>query len=414
LIYDYTEGLPDLLATRNVTLYTGFDPTASSLQVGNLVPLLGLARLQRFGHSPIALAGGGTGMIGDPSGKSGERQLLERDEIEANIEAIKGQLARFLDFGVARNPARILNNVDWLGKLNLLEFLRDVGKHFTVNAMTAKESVRARLESESGISYAEFSYMLLQAYDFLHLFDAYGCLLQAGGSDQWGNITAGTELVRRVRGGGAYGLVYPLLTTPDGTKLGKTASGTVWLDPERTSPYRFYQYWLNQEDAVVIRCLKFLTWLGREEIVDLEQKLAERPEAREAQRALAQEMTRLVHGQAALERAEMASRVLFGGEVTGLSADDVREIFEDVPSTEIARGEFDGEGVSVVDLLATTELARSKSEARRFIEGGGVYINNERVGDIDQTVSVADSIEGRYLILRRGKRRYHLVELSAE
>ncbi len=263
LIYDYTEGLPDLLATRKVTLYTGFDPTASSLQVGNLVPLLGLARLQRFGHSPIALAGGGTGMIGDPSGKSGERQLLERDEIEANIEAIKGQLARFLDFGVARNPARILNNVDWLGKLNLLDFLRDVGKHFTVNAMTAKESVRARLESESGISYAEFSYMLLQAYDFLHLFDAYGCLLQAGGSDQWGNITAGTELVRRMRGGGAYGLVYPLLTTPDGTKLGKTASGTVWLDPERTSPYRFYQYWLNQEDAVVIRCLKFLTWLGR-------------------------------------------------------------------------------------------------------------------------------------------------------
>jgi tyrosyl-tRNA synthetase len=411
LVYDSTDGTPEVLAEKKVTAYVGFDPTSDSLQIGNLVGLVLLARLQRFGHTPIALAGGGTGLIGDPSGKTQERRLLAAGEVEANVEAIREQLARFLDFEIKGNPARIENNGNWLMDLSLIGFMRDVGKHFTVNYMTAKDSVRTRLAREEGISYTEFSYMLLQAYDFLHLFDHHECVLQAGGSDQWGNITAGVELIRRMRGEKAYGLVYPLITSADGTKLGKTESGTIWLDAKRTSPYRFYQYWLNQDDRDVISLLKVFTWLAQADVAELEQALAERPERREAQRALAREMTRGVHGEMALARAEQAASVLFGGEIAGLGADEVREIFGDVPSSEVLKQDLEGEGLPLANLLATTGLARSRGEARRLVSGGGVYVNNVRATDAEKAVSLAESIEGRFLVLRKGKKSYHLVRI---
>jgi tyrosyl-tRNA synthetase len=411
LVYDFTEGLPEHLEQHKVTAYIGFDPTSSSLQVGNLLALMGLARLQRFGHTPIALAGGGTGMIGDPSGKSQERQLLSVDEVEANVEAIKKQLAHFLDFEVTSNPAKIINNADWLTTISLMDFLRDVGKHFSVNYMIAKESVKTRLEREMGISYTEFSYMLLQAYDFLQLYENQGCTLQAGGSDQWGNITAGAELIRRVRGARAYGLVYPLVTGADGTKLGKTESGTIWLDAERTSPYRFYQFWLNQDDADVINYLKYFTWLDRAEIAELEQKVAEHPWRREAQRTLAEEMTRITHGETALRRAETASHVLFGGEIEGLSAGEIEEIFTDVPSSALPKQAFESKGINIVDLLAESELVKSKSQGRRMVKSGGIYLNNVRITDLERDVTLEDSIEGRFLVLRRGKKSYRLVKI---
>ena len=414
LVYDATEELPELLAREKVTAYIGFDPTSDSLQVGNLLALMGLARLQRYGHTPIALAGGGTGMIGDPSGKAQERQLLSREQVEANVEAIKVQMGRFLDFRVKGNPARILNNADWLMSISLIEFLRDIGKHFTVNYMMAKDSVKSRLEREEGISYTEFSYMLLQAYDFLHLFEHHGCKLQAGGSDQWGNITAGVELIRRMQGKRAYGLVYPLVTSAGGVKLGKTESGTVWLDPNRTSPYRFYQFWLNQDDADVINYLRYFTWFTRTEIEEIEHKLEEHPERREAQRTLAQEMTRIVHGEAALAGAEQASRVLFGGEIAGLSAGDIQDIFADVPSTRVPKQAFEGEGMAVVDLLETLGMGRSKGEARGLIAGGGIYANNVRVGDESERVSLVDDIDGQFLVLRKGKKTYHVVQVVSE
>lgn len=409
LVYAFTEGLPEVLATQKVTAYIGFDPTSDSLQVGNLLALMGLARLQRFGHTPIAVAGGGTGLIGDPSGKAHERPLQDKDQIAANVESIKKQLAQFLDFEARANPARIVNNADWLTTISMMDFLRDVGKHFTVNYMIAKDSVQSRLERQDGISYTEFSYMLLQAYDFLQLYDRYGCTLQAGGSDQWGNITAGVELIRKVRGGRAYGLVYPLVTNADGVKLGKTEQGTIWLDPQRTSPYRFYQFWLNQQDADVIRYLGYFTWLTREEIAELEQAVAERPEQREAQRRLAREVTRMVHGEQALAQAERASQALFGGSLDGLSAAEIGEIFADVPSTELPRTAFEGEGKPVVDLLAEAGLVKSKGEARRLIAAGGAYVNNVRVTDAGQTVSTAQLIGGEFVVLRSGKKQYHLV-----
>ncbi len=409
LVYAFTEGLPEVLATQKVTAYIGFDPTSDSLQVGNLLALMGLARLQRFGHTPIAVAGGGTGLIGDPSGKAHERPLQDKDQIAANVESIKKQLAQFLDFEARANPARIVNNADWLTTISMMDFLRDVGKHFTVNYMIAKDSVQSRLERQDGISYTEFSYMLLQAYDFLQLYDRYGCTLQAGGSDQWGNITAGVELIRKVRGGRAYGLVYPLVTNADGVKLGKTEQGTIWLDPQRTSPYRFYQFWLNQQDADVIRYLGYFTWLTREEIAELEQAVAERPEQREAQRRLAREVTRMVHGEQALAQAERASQALFGGSLDGLSAAEIGEIFAEVPSTELPRTAFEGEGKPIVDLLAEAGLVKSKGEARRLIAAGGAYVNNVRVTDAGQTVSTAQLIGGEFVVLRAGKKQYHLV-----
>jgi tyrosyl-tRNA synthetase len=413
LVYDATEGASDLLTREKVTVYNGFDPTSDSLHVGHLVPMVGLARLQRFGHHPIALAGGGTGMIGDPSGRSTERNLLSRDEIAHNVEQIKTQLASILDFEVKSNPARIVNNADWLSQLSLVEFLRDVGKHFTVNYMIAKDSVQSRLGREDGISYTEFSYMLLQAYDFLHLRQQYNCVLQTGGSDQWGNITAGATLVRRVLGETVHGLVYPLITRADGTKFGKTAEGeSVWLDPNRTSPYRFYQFFLNIEDAKVIEMLRYYTFLSQEEIAECAEAVVERPHQREAQRKLAQEVTRMVHGASGVHKAEQAAAVLFGGEITGLNAEEIRDIFADVPSTELPRTDFQNGGLGVVDLLERTGVAKSKSEARRLISSGGVYVNNQRSTDMDESVSLDQSIEGKYLVLRKGKKNYHLVQLQ--
>jgi tyrosyl-tRNA synthetase len=411
MLYDHVEGVKELLAGQKVTIYNGFDATADSLHIGHLVPLLALARLQRFGHSPIALAGGGTSMIGDPSGKATERLLLSREQIEANVADIKGQLSQFLDFEIRTNPARVLNNADWLLSLNLVEFLRDIGKHFTVNYMISKDSVRTRIDREEGISFTEFSYMLLQSYDFLHLYDHENCLMQTGGSDQWGNITAGVELIRRTRARPAYAMVYPLITKADGSKFGKTEAGSVWLSPKRTSPYRFYQFWLNTDDRDVITYLKFFTFLTQPEVEEYEQALKDRPEERQAQRRLAQEVTGTVHGPTALEQAEQAARVLFGGEISGLSAEAIQDIFADVPSSELPGEQLSGLDYSIVDLLASTTLVKSKGEARRAIAEGGIYVNNRRVSDPGETVSGQEAIEGQFIVLRKGRKNYHLVRV---
>jgi tyrosyl-tRNA synthetase len=394
-----------------VSVYNGFDATSDSLHVGHMVPLIALARLQRFGHIPIPVAGGGTSMIGDPSGKAAERQLLSRQSIEANLESIKQQLAHFLDFDVKTNPARMVNNADWLLSLNLVDFLRDIGKHFTVNYMISKDSVKMRLDREDGISFTEFSYMLLQSYDFLYLHDHFNCMLQTGGSDQWGNITAGVELIRRMRGKPAGALVYPLITKSDGTKFGKTESGAVWLSPQRTSPYRFYQFWLNTDDRDVVSYLKFFTWLTQREVQELEDAVSQRPEQREAQKRLAREMTRMVHDETALQKAEQASQVLFGAEVSGLSAAEVADIFADVPSGQISAGQLQGEGLPATDLLTVCEIVPSKGEARRAIEAGGIYLNNRRIASAGARIILADAVDGQFLVLRRGRRNYWLVRV---
>lgn len=413
LVFDHTEGVEELLETEKITMYNGFDPTADSLHIGHLVPMMGLARLQRFGHTPIAVGGGGTGMIGDPSGKSKERNLLTLEQIQYNLDCVQKQMAPILDFEVKSNPAKIVNNYSWLSKLSMMEFLRDTGKYFTINYMMAKDSVKSRLEREGeGISYTEFSYMLLQSYDFLHLFDTYGCVMQAGGSDQWGNITAGIELIRRVRSTKVHGLAYPLITRDDGSKFGKTADGaSVWLDPNRTSPYRFYQFWLNTNDGDVINYLKYFTWLDQEAIAELAQEVAEQAHLRVAQRKLAQEMTGMIHGETAVAKAEQAAKVLFGGELDGLDAADIQDIFADVPSSQIPKTELEGEGLPVVDLLVSSELERSKGAARRAIQGGGIYLNNQRVTDVAQMATLNQAIEGQFLVLRKGRKKYHLVQL---
>ncbi len=410
LVYDCVEGVPDLLNRQKITLYNGFDATADSLHIGHLVPLMGLARLQRFGHHPIALAGGGTSMIGDPSGKSNERQLLTKEEIQSNVEAIKPQLTHLLDFEVKSNPARLLNNAEWLMSLNLVDFLRDVGKHFKVNAMIAKDSVRTRLEREDGISFTEFSYMLLQSYDFLHLFDTEGCIMQTGGSDQWGNITTGVELIRRMRDQTAYAMVYPLITKADGTKFGKTESGSVWLSARLTSPYRFYQFWMNTDDRDVISYLKFFTWLVQDEIKELEAALAQTPEQRLPQRALAREMTRMLHEESGLKQAELASQALFGGEIGGLTAAEIADIFSDVPSSQLEKSRLEG-SFTIVELMVSSGVAKSKGEARRSIDEGGVSLNNRRVTDVTQMISSEQLVDGKFLILRKGKKNYHLIKV---
>ena len=412
LLADATEHAEAALAAGQVTGYIGFDPTASSLHVGSLVPIMGLVHLQRAGHCPIALVGGGTGLIGDPSGKASERALLDRARAEANAEGIHRQLAAFLDFESRAAPARMANNLDWLGDLGLVDFLRDTGKHFSVNAMLRKESVRRRLaDEESGISFTEFSYQLLQAYDFLELNRRYGCTLQMGGSDQWGNITAGIDLVRRMGGPRCHGVVFPLVESSSGVKFGKTEEGTVWLDSERTSPYRFYQFWLNTEDGDVIRYLMMFTLLDRSTIDELAHAVADRPHAREAQRRLASELTRTVHGADALDRAERASKVLFGGSLDGLGAADIAEIFADVPSTAVARSSLEA-GVELAILMADAGMTASRSEARRLILGGGVYLNGERVTDIGSVVGERDPIEDRFVLIRIGRKRHLVVELA--
>jgi tyrosyl-tRNA synthetase len=412
LVYDATDGVRDALATGRVTAYIGFDPTASSLHVGTLLTIMGLARLQRFGHVPIAIVGGGTGMIGDPSGKSQERTLLSREQIEENVAGIRGQLARFLDFDAPAHPARIVNNADWLAEFDLLGFLRDTGKYFTVNYMLQKESVNRRLESEEGISYTEFSYLLLQARDFLELFDRFHCTLQMGGSDQWGNITAGIDLIRKLRGQKAHGLVWPLMKTASGTKFGKTEAGTVWLDAARTSPFRFYQFWLNTDDRDVIPYLKYFTFLDRDAVAALEVSVQEAAEKREAQRVLAREVTTLVHGASQVTRAERASGVLFGEDLSTLSADDVLAVFEDVPSADVPAEALDGEGIGMVDLVTRARLAASKSDARRLVQSGGVYVNNRRVSDPAARLTREQAIEGRLLVIRKGQKQNVLVRLT--
>ena len=408
LLYHQTEGLRDALTSGLVTGYIGFDPTADSLHVGSLLTVMGLARLQRAGHRPIAIVGGGTGMIGDPSGKSQERTLLSRDAVDANVAGIKRQLERFLDFETGANAALIVNNADWLARFDLLGFLRDTGKHFTVNYMLQKESVARRLESEEGISYTEFSYLLLQSRDFVELFDRYGCTLQMGGSDQWGNITAGIDLVRKLRGARAHGLVWPLMTTSSGTKFGKTEAGTIWLDPDRTSPFRFYQFWLNTDDQEVIRYLKFFTFLSRERIDELARETEAAPERREAQRTLAREVTSLVHGEEQVARAERASAVLFGEGLSQANVEDVLMVFADAPSSELV---LPSEGMPLVELLTMVKLASSKSEAMRLLKSGGIYVNNVRATDERARLTAAEAIGGELILLRKGRRDQHLVRL---
>jgi len=412
LVSESTEGLRDVLARETVTLYIGFDPTAASLHVGSLLPMMALARMQRFGHSPIAIVGGGTGMIGDPSGKTAERQLMSLEQIDANLAGIRAQLAKVLDFGAPGNPPRIVNNADWLRPLNYLEFLRDIGKYFTVNYMLAKESVKRRIEQEDGISYTEFSYLMLQSYDFLTLYDRYQCTLQMGGSDQWGNITAGCDLVRRLRAGRAHGLVMPLVTTSSGVKFGKTEAGAVWLDPELTSPFRFYQFWLNTDDRDVVKYLKFFTFLGRDEIDALEAEVARAPERRDAQRVLAREVTRTLHGQEAVDRAEHASGLLFGERISELDVDDIIAVFDDVPSTGLPAAQFAEPGAAIADMLVATTLASSKGDAMRLVRGGGVYVNNRRVADERARFTAEQAISGRMFVLRKGSRQYHLVRIE--
>jgi len=408
LVHEHTEEMPRLLSTSHVTAYIGFDPTASSLHVGSLLTVMGLARLQRFGHSPIAVVGGGTGLIGDPSGKTQERTLLSAEQVERNLQGIRGQLERFLDFDVRSNPARIVNNADWLCSSSLLAFLRDTGKHFTVNVMLQKESVSRRLESEEGLSFTEFSYLLLQAYDFLQLFDRYGCTVQMGGSDQWGNITAGIDLVRKMRATRVHGLVWPLLKTTSGAKFGKTEVGTVWLDAARTSPYRLYQFWLNTEDRDVGEYLRYFTFRSKDEIANLEVSVRERPAGREAQRELARDVVALVHGRDQVGRVERASEVLFGEDIGSLPVEDILSVFDDVPSTEVPASDLTG-SIGIVDLVARTALAPSKSEARRLVQSGGIYVNNRRQADPHGRLTLDQAIGGRLFVLRKGARQNHLV-----
>ncbi len=410
LLYDQTEGVAEAVASQSLTGYVGFDPTASSLHVGSLLQIMGLAHLQRHGHTPIALVGGATGMIGDPSGKSKERNLLAREDLERNQAGIRAQLEKFLDFDRAGNAARLVNNADWLAPMSFIDFLRDVGKHFPVNYMLAKDTVKRRLDQD-GISFTEFSYMLLQAYDFYHLSRSQGCNLQMGGSDQWGNITAGIELIRKLGESKAHGIVLPLVTNSSGEKFGKTVDGAVWLDPEMTSPYRFYQFWLNTDDSDAIRYLKFFTLLEETDVAELAQSLADAPERREAQKRLAAEVTRTVHGETELARVISASKAMFGGNLADMDARSVQELFENVPSTELALNRVQGEGLSLIELFADCGVTKSRGEARRLLMGGGLYLNNDRVSDPKFMVTTAHILAGRFLVMRKGAKTYHLVKL---
>jgi tyrosyl-tRNA synthetase len=394
------------LRTESLTFYVGFDATADSLHVGSLLPLMVTARLQRAGHLPIVLLGGGTTLVGDPSGKDAERPVLAEEQIRANAEGIRAQVER-----IVGTEVDLVDNADWLGQLRLTDFLRDVGAHFRVNDMMAKDSVRARLERDQGISYKEFSYMLLQAYDFWHLCVHRDCRLQVGGSDQWGNITAGIDLIHRRERLPAYGLTFPLVTRADGSKFGKSEGGNLWLDAARTSVYEFFQFWLRVGDADVGRYLRLFTWLDRARIDELEAAVAEHPERREAQRVLAREVTAAVHGPAAAEAAEQAGQALFGGDLDGLDGPTLLEVFAEAPATSRPRAELEGDGLGLVDLLVDTGLVTSKSAARTAIDQGGVYVNNRREADVDRRLSLSDLLVDSYVVLRRGKRSYHLVRL---
>ena len=403
------ENLSTWLNEKSRTLYAGFDPTADSLHVGSMLPLLLLRRYQKTGHRPIALVGGATGMIGDPSGKSEERNLISAEQIEANVAGIKEQMQRFLDFD-GPNAAILVNNHDWMSQWSYLEFLRDIGKNFPVNVMMAKDSIKGRLERDDvGISYTEFSYMLIQAYDFVRLNKDHNCELQVGGSDQWGNITAGIDLGRRMGHGQLYGATCPLLTKSDGSKMGKTESGAVWLAPDRTSPYAFYQYWINVDDDDAGKCLRTLTELSHEEIEALDASRAEEAYRRESQKRLASELTGLVHGEEGLAKALQATQIFFGAEIDNLSDADLGEVFADVPSQDLSSDKLSGDGLNIIDAMVEAGLAKSKGESRRSIDGGGAYVNNRRVEDTSRNLTGGDLASETIMVLRSGKKKYALL-----
>ncbi|MEM7785932.1 MAG: tyrosine--tRNA ligase [Planctomycetota bacterium] len=405
------EFLPGWLSSGSRTIYAGFDPTADSLHVGSLLPLMMLRRFQKAGHRPIAIAGGATGMIGDPSGKSAERNLQTKDQIEKNLAGIEIQMRQLLDFDCGENSALLVNNNDWMSQFSYTEFLRDVGKNFPVNVMLGKDSVKSRLGSEAGLSYTEFSYMLLQAYDFVHLNQAYGCELQIGGSDQWGNVTAGIDLGRRMHGASLFGLTNPLLTKSDGSKMGKTESGAVWLAPEKTSPYQFFQYWINVEDADAGKCLRFLTELSHEEIESLDQLRTDSPHERASQKKLAEELTRMIHGEEGLEAAKQATKIFFGEKIENLNDKQLSGIFSDVPSQRFPKSALES-GLLLIDALVEVGLAKSKAEARRSIKQGSIYVNNSRQDDIEFRILPETLASESAVVLRSGKRRYAVLKFE--
>ena len=412
LVYQTTddENIQAWLNEKPRTVYSGFDPTSDSLHVGNLMPLMMLRRFQRAGHKVIALIGGATGMIGDPSGKSAERNLLNPEQLSHNIGCIEKQISSVLQSD--ENPATILNNYDWIKEFSYIEFLRDVGKNFPVNVMMAKDSIKNRLEGESGISYTEFSYMLLQAYDFVHLFKEHECELQIGGSDQWGNITAGIDLGRRMQSAKLLGLTNPLLTKSDGTKMGKTESGAIWLSAERTSPYQFYQYWVNVDDADVSKCLRFLTELSHEEISALDAAREEAAHKRESQKKLAEQLTLLIHGNDGLAQAMRATEIFFGAEIENLKDADLMQIFADVPNSSFPMNQLRGEGLGLIDALVATGLQNSKGNARRMIEQGSIYINNRRQDDLNYRLTTNDLASESTIVLRSGKKKYAVLKFA--
>lgn len=407
IVYQQTdeEGIQNTLEKEKISLYCGVDPTADSMHIGHLLPFLTLRRFQKEGHRPIVLVGGATGLIGDPSGKSEERKLQTLETVQYNVDCIKGQLKRIFDFE-SENGAIMVNNYDWAGSMDIVTFLRDYGKHVGVNYMLAKDTISSRLET--GISFTEFTYTILQAMDFLHLYENHNCKMQIGGSDQWGNITTGLELIRKMapEGSKAYGLTIPLVTKADGTKFGKTESGAIWLDPEKTSPYEFYQFWINTADADVIKYLKFFTFLSREEIEDLEKAVQDEPHLRKAQKALAEEMTLLIHGDAALEQAIKITAALFSGDIKNLSASEIKQGFKDVPSYEHS----EGEELGIVDLLVAAKISPSKRQAREDVTNGAVSVNGERITELDYTLTDKDKIEGQFTVIRRGKKKYFLIK----
>lgn len=409
LVHDHTDQaeMTSALEKGGVSLYCGFDPTADSLHIGNLIPIMGLMRFQSEGHRPIAVIGGGTGMIGDPSGKSEERNLLDAGVLDHNLKGIRVQLEKFLDFDAGPNAALMVNNADWLNEVRLIDFFRDVGKHFSIGYMMAKESVKSRI-ADAGISYTEFSYMALQAYDFLQLFEKENCAMQIGGSDQWGNITAGIELIRRVHGKPAFGMTFPLITTSDGRKFGKTEEGNIWLDSKRTSPYRFSQYWIQTDDRDVGRFLRYFTFLPLDEIDEIEKKHLESPEKRAGQRRLSKELTTLVHGAAAARSAERAAMILFGAGLDDIEKTDLLTAAEEMPRTQ----QSGAPPCPLIDILLETGLSRSKTLARKELRGGGIYVNNRRITDEESVLSDDDILFGQYILLRKGKKNYHLLEFE--
>jgi tyrosyl-tRNA synthetase len=400
------------LCVKPTVVYAGFDPTSDSLHVGSLLPLMLLRRFQQAGHRPVALVGGATGMVGDPSGKSDERNLLDKQTLEKNVAGIEAQMRGFLDFN-GPNAAVLINNYDWMRGFSYLDFLRDVGKNFPVNVMLSKESVKNRLErSDSGLSYTEFSYMLLQAYDFTYLAKHHGCRLQVGGSDQWGNITAGIDLGRRMLGEQLYGMTCPLLLTSDGRKMGKTERGAVYLSPEKTSPYAFYQYFINVEDNDVLMVLRFLSDVTQDEWNELQKAVNEKPHERAAQKCLAESLTKLVHGEKGLAAAQQATQVLFGGSIENLSDRDLLAIFEDVPSCLLPVDQLNTPGLQIVDAIVSAGLAKSKGEARRSVEGGGIYVNNIRIEAVDRMLTREDLAGESVMVLRSGRKKYGLLRFE--